>query len=840
MCHKIRHDRGVRVAIVTLVCALAFASMVQAQMVDACSTDADCDWLGSPVGGECNEYDRCGMTKTACVTGDSGFRVCRPTGAYCPTCKIGPAGVALSTGGQPTRLGDGDIAVVLTLDGVQFPPSPFPDGEPTEPSPLSFWTIRLSTSSGELLSDGSPGTSITVELDSNGRTTATLIAPATSKPTIRATSVATGGIMGALQVDMVALSPLAGHAVIRYFRDAESQDFFRTAFGAINVSADPLPVVVTATSPDGVPTRRVVVVGPASMAALPRTNFWSDTPTDYQGVVTVEGLGLNLTREGSTDCAHSIEPASWPAPARGGRRSFRVRASACPWSVSTETPWISLTGRLTGVEDGRVSLDVANNPTAIAREGRVRIGSAEYVVTQDGAPAVAGTYPRFLAEGATAASFDTQLAILNPGNTGTTATLRFLPGAGGLIFKVVPVPARTRVTVNAKDVPGLATAEFSTVVEADQPLVVDRTMSWDASGYGSHAETAIAAPATTWYLAEGATHSGFSLFYLLQNPSASATTVRVRYLRGAGEPLEKTYDLAPQSRTNIWVNIEEFPGLGRALASAEISAVIESLDATPIIVERAMYLSNQGRNFNAGHESMGVTAPSTTWFLAEGATGEYFDEFVLIANPTDTDAAVTVSYLLGDGTTYSRTLVAPANARSGIWVDHEEFEGVPGRPLADVAVSTTITSTNDVPLVVERAMWWPGNGAGWHEAHNSAGATTTGTQWALAEGEVGGPRAIETYILIANTSTYAGNAEVTLLFEDGTSQTRTYPLAPRSRTNVAVANDFGVAVRGRRFGAVVTSTGSTPAQIVVERAMYSSTSTVGWAAGTNALATRLQ
>lgn len=168
-------------------------------------------------------------------------------------------------------------------------------------------------------------------------------------------------------------------------------------------------------------------------------------------------------------------------------------------------------------------------------------------------------------------------------------------------------------------------------------------MSWDATGYGAHAETAVTTPSTTWYLAEGATIGGFSLFYLLQNPAASQTTVRVRYLRAAGVPLQKDYVLQPRSRTNIWVNVEEFPGLGRALANAEFSAVVESLDNTPIIVERAMYRSNQGRIFNAGHESTGVATPSTTWFLAEGRTGALFDLFVLIANPTNTDAQVTVT-----------------------------------------------------------------------------------------------------------------------------------------------------------------------------------------------------
>ena len=37
---------------------------------------------------------------------------------------------------------------------------------------------------------------------------------------------------------------------------------------------------------------------------------------------------------------------------------------------------------------------------------------------------------------------------------------------------------------------------------------------------------------------------------------------------------------------------------------------------------------------------MAVTAPATRWFLAEGATGSFFDLYVLIANPGPTDALV--------------------------------------------------------------------------------------------------------------------------------------------------------------------------------------------------------
>ena len=70
---------------------------------------------------------------------------------------------------------------------------------------------------------------------------------------------------------------------------------------------------------------------------------------------------------------------------------------------------------------------------------------------------------------------------------------------------VISVPSLTRVTLSTQTLGALTTAPFSTLIEADRPLVVDRTMSWDGSGYGSHAETAVEAPSTTWYLAEGST-----------------------------------------------------------------------------------------------------------------------------------------------------------------------------------------------------------------------------------------------------------------------------------------------------------------------------------------------
>ena len=136
-------------------------------------------------------------------------------------------------------------------------------------------------------------------------------------------------------------------------------------------------------------------------------------------------------------------------------------------------------------------------------------------------------------------------------------------------------------------------------------------------------------------------------------------------------------------------------------------------------------------------------------------------------------------------------------------------------------------------------MWWPGTTETWHEGHNSAGTTQTGSKWGLAEGELGGPFSLETYILLANTSAAEAQVRVTLYFEDGTTAERVFAVAANSRFNVAALSEFPAA-SGRRFGSIVESLGATPAQIVVERSMYSDGGGTHWAAGTNNVATRLR
>jgi len=444
-----------------------------------------------------------------------------------------------------------------------------------------------------------------------------------------------------------------------------------------------------------------------------------------------------------------------------------------------------------------------------------------------------GYFTRFLAEGSTGAFFDDRIALFNPGADLATVVLRFQRDAGAELQQVLAIPSRSRATVNPETIVGLENAAFATVIESNQSVVVDRTMTWDVNGIGSHAETSIEQPSTTWYLAEGSTAGNFDLYYLLQNPNASPAQVTITFLRPSGAPVTKSYTVNARSRRTINIDNETGftgrPATERTLQSTDVSAQIVT-NGVPILVERAMYLTANGRVFAAGHDSAGVTAPQISWFLAEGSSGSFFDLFILLANPSTTPTTVEITYLLSGGSQVMRQYALAAQSRRTIYVDSE-----PG--LSDVATSAIVRSLNTaVPIVVERAMWWPdGN---WTEAHNSSGAIVTSPTWALADGEVGGTFANQTFVLVANTSAFTATVRATAYFEDqGSPLIGVYSVPANSRFNVDYSNTIA---QGRRFSVLIEGFGPSPSQepqLVVERAMYSNSGSTIWAAGTDALGT---
>jgi Domain of unknown function (DUF4394)/Calx-beta domain/Bacterial Ig domain len=520
------------------------------------------------------------------------------------------------------------------------------------------------------------------------------------------------------------------------------------------------------------------------------------TPTANQNF-TASTLFLTLSGT-AADPDGTIQSVTWT-----NDRGFTGTASIGPAAASVD--WFATDVQLApGV----------NTITVIATDNANNQASDTIVVTVN-------DLSYFLAEGATGSFFDLDLLLANPNSTPVNITATFLkPSGQGTVVQQYTLPATSRTTINVETITGLENAEVSTIVTAPAatPIVVERTMRWDTTGYGAHTDKASPSTSTKWYFAEGS--QGFFFTYLLlANPQNAANQATVKYLREGASTITRVYPLNPLQRFTV--------DIGADADLVNNSFGMEVTFTLPGIAERAMYF---GLNplWIGGHESVGVTLPSRNWFLAEGATGTFFETFVLFANPSATDASVAVRYLPASGQAIDKTYPLPAGQRLTVNIEAED------PTLANAAVATQVTST--VPIIVERAQYWPDPAQAWYEAHNSFGVTSTGTRWGLAEGRVGLGAGYQTYILLANPNNNAVDVSITFLREDGTTLIKTYNgLQPLSRFNVAVGGPEVPEITNGSFSAVITA--SHP--IAVERAMYSDRDGVVWQAGTNATATRL-
>ena len=101
-----------------------------------------------------------------------------------------------------------------------------------------------------------------------------------------------------------------------------------------------------------------------------------------------------------------------------------------------------------------------------------------------------------------------------------------------------------------------------------------------------------------------------------------------------------------------------------------------------------------------------MAEPGTRWALAEGRVGgsQKFRTYLTLANPQTRAATVTIAYLREGDVPVEQTYAVPAMSR--FEVDVAETPG-----MQDASFGTVVNVTNQVPIVVERSMFWESTGA---------------------------------------------------------------------------------------------------------------------------------
>ncbi len=369
----------------------------------------------------------------------------------------------------------------------------------------------------------------------------------------------------------------------------------------------------------------------------------------------------------------------------------------------------------------------------------------------------------YFAEGYTGAEFLEYLLLFNPGSKPVNARATYYPEEHDPVTENYYLPPGSRQTITVNNVSGLPVSTGHAIsIDADGPVVAQQSGYFNMQNRrGGSTTLGATSPSRTWYFAEGYTGALFSTYLLLFNPGEKETRYHVTYYVEGGQPY--VHEFAQQAKNRATILVNALPGLnGKAL-----SIKVESTQ--PTVAQRAIYFDWTGspNQINGGDVAMGITAPAKTWYLAEGCTGHFLDEYILLLNPTSEIATVKFEFDTTTGPHPFECQVAPY-ARGTIAVD-----SIAG--LESAETGAVITSDRDI--VVERAMYNTRDSR--RGGHVSNGISLLSKDWYFAEGYTAGT--FDEYVLVMNPGVETANVTYLFHLENGADVGATFAVGPKSR-----------------------------------------------------------
>jgi len=399
-----------------------------------------------------------------------------------------------------------------------------------------------------------------------------------------------------------------------------------------------------------------------------------------------------------------------------------------------------------------------------------------------GAPANTTWY---FAEGSVGGSFQEYLTILNPGTQAATVTVQYLFQNQAAVTKVHTVAASSRATINANSDLGISTSAaqqaISVIVTSTQPVVAERPMYFNWEGLissGTDVVGATNATNTNFYFAQGdTTHNSSessSEFVTVLNPSTTQTAnVTANYYSGGVAVRTTTISILPLHRGTI---SNGYLGKAAIAVSSDIG----------VVVERPIYLKDNipaaGGWTTGAASTVGATSLSNTWYFAEGHTANSFQEDLVLANFTQTDAQATINLEYTNGTVQQVVVTVPALSQYYFDVNNAYLHPVSGcncTPTADVSAEVTTTTP---AIVAERVMYfhYQGTESG---STDVVGASQPASTYSFAEGYTN--NTFNEWLTLQNPNSTAETVAVTL-FVDNTIVQKNVKLLADSRTTLNI------------------------------------------------------
>ncbi len=278
---------------------------------------------------------------------------------------------------------------------------------------------------------------------------------------------------------------------------------------------------------------------------------------------------------------------------------------------------------------------------------------------------------------------DVSVALANTTARSLEATVTALPvaGLGDPVERRVQVPALGAASLRLADLlDGTKPAGASVVGPGG--LVAQQSIK---TPEGSSVGPCASAASERWYTAVGSTAAGTSLLLTLLNPFPDEAIVSLAFSTEQGRTV-------PGGLQGVVV-----PGRSVLVVDVDEHARRRESVAAEVVARRGRLVV--GRNFRKGTGSstaLAAPSPTATWYLPGGVRADGAANRLVVANPSDQDAEVSVELRLQEGAVEPLTLAVPAQERTELNLDDPRVpKGVP--------YAIAARSLEDVPIIAERS-----------------------------------------------------------------------------------------------------------------------------------------
>ena len=345
------------------------------------------------------------------------------------------------------------------------------------------------------------------------------------------------------------------------------------------------------------------------------------------------------------------------------------------------------------------------------------------------------------------------VVLANPGDVEITASLSLLSG-GPAEVETLTVPARSTRSVDVMR--GRTVGVVVPVVEIIGAVgTVEQQLVYAA---GDTTSQCVSQTSQSWYFADGFTSDGSTERIVLTNPYPEAAVVNVAFSTAAGRRTPSNLQgliLAPRSARSL--SMSDAGATNESRVTVEVQA-----SSGQIVASRVQHYLGGGR---LGYSTtVGVPQPLDQWWFTSGRTGARVTEQLVVFNPSDTDAQVSVSFF-GPGITNgvdpaqssgaalpSQAVDIPAGATTVINTDN-----LADLPKGDHAMFVSVL--NGARLVVDHVLTQSNDSSTFTAIVNGVPSGLLTTKWRVPSGLARGARnALSILNSTANDGTFTVSA----------------------------------------------------------------------------------